>query len=89
MVAFEAEGAYPAGKKFATLVAQVRIRDEAWIMVLLQVHGKQLLLLEVFVAGEAGEALLSCVHAHVRCQAPLLRGSKDTADTGRFLRTVC
>lgn len=43
--------AYPAGKAFTTLEALVRAGGEAWVMVLPQVRGKKLLLLEVFVAG--------------------------------------
>lgn len=74
--------AYPAGETFIALEAQVRTGDEAGVVVLPQVLGKQLLPPEVFVAGQAGEGLLSRVRAHVRCQAPLLRESGDTADTG-------
>lgn len=49
------------------------IEGEAWVMVLPQVHGEQLLLSEVFVAGQAGEGLLSRVGTHVHRQASLLR----------------
>lgn len=73
---------HPAGEAFVTLEAEVHVGHEAGVVVLLQVHGKELLLSEVFVAGRAGEGLLSRVCAHVRCQAPLLRGSGDIADTG-------
>lgn len=74
--------AYPAGKTFTTLETQMSTGGEVWVMVLPQVHGKQLLLSEVFVAGQAGEGLLSRVRAHVRGQASLLRESRDIADTG-------
>lgn len=61
----------------------MHVRDKARIVVLPQVHGKQLLLPEVFAAVEAGERLLSCVRAHVRLQAPLLGGKQGhAADTG-------
>lgn len=62
----------PAGKTFTTLEAQVDTGDEARVMVLPQVHGEQLLLPEMFVAGQAGERPLSRVRAHVRGQASLL-----------------